>query len=40
VAGGILYYLGHRARHVDDAGVALAPSVGPAQITITAVGRF
>lgn len=42
VAGGILYYLGHRARHVDDGGtgVALAPSVGPAQITVTALGRF
>ncbi|HEY0993083.1 MAG TPA: hypothetical protein VGD80_38785, partial [Kofleriaceae bacterium] len=41
VAGGVLYYLGHRARHVDDgAGVALAPSVGPSQITVAAVGRF
>ncbi len=41
VAGGVLYYLGHRAERSSEAGaVSFAPSVGPSQITFTAAGRF
>jgi tetratricopeptide (TPR) repeat protein len=41
VAGGVLYYLGHRAERSTEAGaVSFAPSVGPSQITFTAAGRF
>jgi tetratricopeptide (TPR) repeat protein len=43
VAGGVLYYLGHRAGSQTaetKAGVAFAPSLAPGAVTIAAVGRF
>jgi hypothetical protein len=41
VAGGVLYYLGHRAEQPADAGtVSFIPGVGPTGITLTAAGRF
>jgi tetratricopeptide (TPR) repeat protein len=42
VAGGVLYYLGHRARRSAgaEATVTVAPSVGGSQISIMAQGRF
>lgn len=41
VAGGVLYYLGHRAEHAaQTSSVSIAPSVGPSQIAVMAAGRF
>jgi tetratricopeptide (TPR) repeat protein len=40
VAGGVLYYLGHRAESVDHSAVSVAPSIGPSHVALTAVGRF
>jgi tetratricopeptide (TPR) repeat protein len=41
VAGGVLYYLGHRAEQsTDTAAVAVMPSIGPAQVSLMATGRF
>jgi len=40
VAGGVLYYLGYRARPADSGAIAFAPRVGASDITLTAAGRF
>jgi tetratricopeptide (TPR) repeat protein len=39
VAGGVLYYLGHRAGSADRA-VSLSASAGPSHVALGAVGRF
>jgi len=40
--GGVLYYLGDRARKLERSGAALtlAPAVGPSEITVAVAGRF
>ena len=41
VTGGVLYYLGHRARQPGDAGaITFAPHLGASAITLTATSRF
>jgi tetratricopeptide (TPR) repeat protein len=41
VAGGVLYYLGHRAEQATDTGaLTIAPGIGASAVTLTAAGRF
>jgi tetratricopeptide (TPR) repeat protein len=41
IAGGVLYYLGHReAERADEAALAVAPAVDPSSISLTVTGHF